>query len=83
VLNLHRAALENRRGELIAQVLGFSVAVNNTLDLALGGKGMILDNWLKATDTPAEEATEKKRCCTLSPGARDFFGGAPVVVKKR
>jgi hypothetical protein len=84
VLNLQRAALKNRRLELEGRVLGLSVAVMNALDTALnGGKGRILETWLKALD--AHEAKGGKDCSkhsiSLSPGARAFFGARPVVLK--
>jgi hypothetical protein len=82
VVNLHRAALENRKEELKARVLGFSVAVMNGIDMALGGgKGRILDRWLKAMEGSGDSGDGFKRK-PLSRSAREFFGNAPVVVKK-
>ena len=55
VLNLHRAAMENRKEQIKVNVLGFSVAVMNALDAAFGGgKGKILEKWLKAMDGPGD-----------------------------
>ncbi len=83
VLNLHRAVLENRKTELKGQVLGLSVAVMNAVDLALGGgKGRILENWLKAVDVPKDERKAGgSRRSSLSPKTLAFFGGRPVVGK--
>ena len=78
VVNLHRAALENRKEELKAIVLGFSVAAMNALDQALGGgKGKILDKWLKALDGKSDAGTKRQ---AISETARTFFGDAPVVM---
>lgn len=84
MLNLHRAARENRKRELQANVMGLSVAVMHALDAAFGGgKGKILENWLKAIDGPGDvREGSSQRCSSLSPGARAFFSGAPVVTKK-
>ena len=83
VVNLHRAAMENQKAELQGQVLGFSVAVMNALDIALGGgKGKILENWLKVMDDSGKAEAGGTKRSTLSPGAKAFFGGLPVVVKK-
>ncbi len=77
VVNLHRAALENRKEELKSQVLGFSAAVMNALDQALGGgKGKILDKWLKAMDGKTDDLPKGR----ISKAAREFFGSAPVVM---
>jgi hypothetical protein len=84
VLNLHRAALKNRQLELEGRVLGLSVAVMNALDAAFtGGKGRILETWLKVLDAPRDGDGKEspKRRPSLSPGARAFFGGRPVVLK--
>lgn len=84
VLNLHRAALENRKAELKGRVLGLSIAVMNALDMAFGGgKGKILENWLKAVDAPTDDrkAGRSRRRSSLSPGALAFFGNLPVVRK--
>jgi hypothetical protein len=84
VLNLQRAALRNRQLELEGRVLGLSVAVMNALDMAFnGGKGRILETWLKALDAHGAKGCNgcPKRRVGLSPGARTFFGGRPVVVK--
>ncbi|MEW6657244.1 MAG: hypothetical protein AB1424_01160 [Thermodesulfobacteriota bacterium] len=84
VLNLHRAALENRKTELKGKVLGLSIAVMNALDTALiGGKGRVLETWLKAMDAPGDAGGEDRlhRHSTLSAGALAFFGGRPVVRK--
>ena len=81
MLNLHRAAMENRKEQIKVNVLGFSVAVMNALDAAFGGgKGKILDNWLKAIDGPGD--SQKERRASLSPHTRAFFSGAPVVTTK-
>ena len=81
MLNLHRAAMENRKEQIKVEVLGFSVAVMNALDAAFGGgKGKILDNWLKAMDDPGD--SQKERRASLSPNTRAFFSGAPVVTQK-
>jgi hypothetical protein len=81
VLNLHRAAMENRKEQIKVNVLGFSVAVMNALDAAFGGgKGKILDNWLKVMDGPGE--SREGRRSSLSPNTRAFFSGAPVVTQK-
>jgi hypothetical protein len=84
VLNLHRAALENRKTELQARVMGLSVAVMHALDAAFGGgKGKILEKWVKAINGPGEVGEGGSlRGPSLSPGARAFFSGAPVVSKK-
>ncbi len=84
VLNLHRAALENRKAELKGRVLGLSIAVMNALDMAFGGgKGRILENWLKAVDAPTDDrkAGCSRRRSSLSQGALAFFGNLPVVRK--
>ena len=81
MLNLHRAAMENRKEQIKVKVLGFSVAVMNALDAAFGGgKGKILDNWLKAMDGPGDSREERRP--SLSPNTRAFFSGAPVVTQK-
>lgn len=73
--------MENRKEQIKVNVLGFSVAVMNSLDLAFGGgKGKILDNWLKAMDGSGE--SREGRRPSLSPTTRAFFGGAPVVTHK-
>jgi hypothetical protein len=84
VLNLHQAARENRKAELKSKVMGFSVAVMHALDAAFGGgKGKILEKWVKAIDGPGEAGEGSSlRGSSLSPGARAFFSGAPVVTKK-
>jgi hypothetical protein len=84
VLNLHRAARENRKTELKSNVMGLSVAVMHALDAAFGGgKGKILVNWLKAIDGPGDAGEGgSPRCSSLSPGTKAFFSGAPVVIKK-
>jgi hypothetical protein len=84
VLNLHRAALQNRKTELQARTMGLSVAVMHALDAAFGGgRGKILEKWVKAMDGPGEAGEGGSlRGVSLSPGARAFFGGAPVVTKK-
>jgi hypothetical protein len=52
----------------------------NALDAAFGGgKGMILEKWLKAMDGPGESPKTGK---LLSRGAREFFSNMPVVIKK-
>jgi hypothetical protein len=84
VLNLQRAALKNRQLELEGRVLGLSVAVMNALDSAFnGGKGRILETWLKALGASGDGDSKEtpRRRASLSPGARAFFGGRPVVVK--
>jgi hypothetical protein len=81
VLQYYRAVLKNQKEELKVQVLGFSVAVMNALDLALGkGEGKILKNWLMALDgKPAVETAKKTgRQSTLSPDAIAFLSGMPV-----
>lgn len=84
VANLHRAAMENRKEEIKAQVLGFSVAVLHGLDMALGGgKGKVLAGWLKTMDRPIEEASDKpSKRRPISEQTAAFFGGAPVKVVK-
>ncbi len=83
MLNLHRAALENRKAELKGKVLGLSIAVMNALDLAFGGgKGKILESWLKAVDAPKDgRKAGGSRRSSLSPKTLAFFGGRPVVRK--
>lgn len=84
MLNLHRAALENRKGELKGRVLGLSIAVMNALDMAFGGgKGKILENWLKAVESSegSRKSNRARRRTSLSPGALAFFGNLPVVRK--
>ncbi len=82
MLNLHRAALENRKAELKGKVLGLSIAVMNALDLAFGGgKEKILEKWLKAMDAKLEDRTGRTRRSSLSPKALAFLGGRPVVRK--
>jgi hypothetical protein len=77
VLNLHRAAMENRKEELKGRVLGLAVAVMNALDAAFNqGRGKILENWLKAVDNP-EESRKRESSRRLSPGALAFFSGLP------
>lgn len=76
VLNLHRAALENRKDELKSIVIGYSVAVINALDTATGGKGEVLQNWLKGMDGVKSEKSSP-RASTLSPDAKAFFQGLP------
>ncbi len=81
MLNLHRAAMENRKEQIKVKVLGLSVVEMNALDAAIGGgKGKILDNWLKAIDGPGESQNERR--ASLSPNTRAFFSGAPVVTQK-
>lgn len=81
MLNLHRAAMENRKEQIKFNVLGLSVAVMNALDAAFGGgKGKILESWLKAMDGPGD--SQKERRASLSPNTRAFFSGAPVVTTK-
>lgn len=81
MLNLHWAAMENRKEQIKADVLGLSVAVMSALDAAFGGgKGKILENWLKAMDGPGD--SQKGRRPSLSPNTRAFFSGAPVVTQK-
>lgn len=83
VVNLHRAAMENQKAELQGRVLGFSVAVMNALDMAFGGgKGKILEKWLKAMDDPGKAEAGGAKRPTISPGAQAFFSGLPVVIKK-
>ena len=84
VANLHRAAMENHKEEIKAQVLGFSVAVLHGLDMALGGgKGKILDSWLKGMDGPAEEAPDQpSKRSPISEKTAAFFEGAPVKIVK-
>jgi hypothetical protein len=84
VLNLHRAAMENRKTELKSKAMGFSVAVMHALDAAFGGgKGKILEKWVKAIDGPGKAGEGgSPRGSSLSPGTRAFFSGAPVVSKK-
>ena len=73
--------MENRKEQIKVNVLGFSVAVMNALDTAFGGgKGKILDNWLKAIDGPGESREERRP--PLSPNTRAFFSSAPVVTQK-
>ncbi len=69
--------------ELKGQVLGFTVAVMNALDLGFGGKGNILGKWLNAMDAPMDdrEATCSRRQSSLSPGAMAFFMGLPQTKK--
>jgi membrane protein required for beta-lactamase induction len=56
VKNLYRAARENKRRHLVEATLGFSVAVCNALDLALaGGKGKVLETWLKSMEEAEQE----------------------------
>lgn len=84
MLNLHRAALENRKAELKGRVLGLSIAVMNGLDMAFGGgKGKILENWLKVVDSSegSRERDRTRRRISLSPGALAFFSNLPVVRK--
>ncbi len=84
VLNLHRAALENRKEELKGSVLGLSVAVMNAMDAAFNkGQGKILENWLKALDSPEKirEQDRSRRPASLSPGAMAFFMGLPRTKK--
>ncbi len=83
MLNLHQAALENRKAELKGRVLGLSIAVINALDLALGGgKGKILKNWLKVVDAPKDDQKAGgSQQSSLSPQTIAFFGGRPVVRK--
>ncbi len=71
--------MENRKEELKGQVLGFSVAVMNALDLAFGGKAGVLENWLKAVDAPRSDqgVEQRRRPASLSPGAMAFFMGLP------
>ena len=84
MLNLHRAATENQKAELKGRVLGFSIAVMNALDTAFGGgKGKILDNWLKAIDRPGNNQDGKPgQRPSLSPSTKAFFSGAPIKTKK-
>ena len=85
MLNLHRAAMENRKEQIKVNVLGFSVAVMNALDAAFGGgKGKILENWLKAMDGPEESRDKKdsRHRASLPPATLDFFGKRPVVTKE-
>ncbi len=56
--NLYRAARENKRRTMVEATLGFSVAVCNALDLALaGGKGRVLETWLKGMEEAESEKT--------------------------
>ncbi|MFA5111744.1 MAG: hypothetical protein WC443_10090 [Desulfobaccales bacterium] len=75
--------MENQKTELKGRVLGFSVTVANALDAAFGGgKGKILENWLKVMDDLGKPERSGTNRSSLSPGAKAFFGGAPVVSKK-
>jgi len=81
VLNLHRAAMENRKEQIKVNVLGLSVAVMNAMDAAFGGgKGKILESWLKAIDGPGD--SQRERRAPLSSNTRAFFSSAPVVTQK-
>jgi len=61
VKNLYRASRENRRRSLVEATLGFSVAVCNALDLALaGGKGKVLETWLKGMEEAELEKTDPR-----------------------
>lgn len=83
MLNLYRAALENQKRELQANVMGLSVAVMNALDAAFGGgQGKVLEHWLKAMDGPGESRKKGSQRRPLSPGTKAFFSGAPVVIKR-
>jgi hypothetical protein len=85
VANLYRAAMENRRDEIKAEVLGLTVAVTNAIDVTIGGgKGNILNDWFKAMDDPGRERLQepKPKRSKLSPDAIAFFSGLPTKPKK-
>ncbi|MDD3492351.1 MAG: hypothetical protein PHZ19_02490 [Candidatus Thermoplasmatota archaeon] len=82
VLNLYRAALENRKVELKSAALGMSVAVVNALEVARGtGGANVLERWCQAVDGKGEAKSEAKPK-PLSPGLQKLFGEAPVRVKE-
>lgn len=88
VLNLHRAAMENRYEEVKAglkmQAIALNIAVINALDVTLGnGKGKVLESWLMAVDGPQDGQEAPARKSYIPPGTRKFFEGAPVIVKAK
>jgi len=80
VKNLYRAARENRRRSLVEATLGFSVAVCNALDLALaGGKGRVLETWLKSMEeVEPEKVDPRQRKRLMSSRALQWFQSLPV-----
>jgi len=79
--NLYRAARENKRRTLVEATLGFSVAVCNALDLALaGGKGRVLETWLKGMEEVDREKNESSRPGKrlMSSRAMQWFKNLPV-----
>ena len=80
VKNLYRAARENKRRSLVEATLGFSVAVCNALDLALaGGKGKVLETWLKGMEeAESEKADSRPGKRLMSSRALLWFQSLPV-----
>ena len=80
VKNLYRASRENRRRSLAKATLGFSVAVCNALDLALsGGKGKVLETWLKGMEeAESEKAAPRPGKRLMSSRALQWFQNLPV-----
>ena len=80
VKNLYRAARENRRRSLVEATLGFSVAVCNALDLALaGGKGKVLETWLKSMEErDLEKADPRPGKRLMTSRALQWFQSLPV-----
>jgi len=77
--NLHRAARENKRRTMIEATLGFSVAVCNALDLALaGGKGRVLETWLKAMEEGEKSESSRSGKRLMSSRALQWFRNLPV-----
>lgn len=78
--NLVRAARENRRRTLVEATLGFSVAVCNALDLALaGGKGKVLETWLKSMEeAESEQADSRLGKRLMTSRALQWFQNLPV-----
>lgn len=82
--NLYRAARENRRRTMIEATLGFSVAVVNALDLALGGgKARVMETWLKSMEEGEEKESSRQRKRLMSSRALDWLRNLPVSKRER
>jgi hypothetical protein len=86
---MYKGAQQNKRVDLVARVLGFSAALENSLDRALGtgGKKQYLQKWVDAILQKKPDSGKKKKKFTMSPSAEAFLSGGlpgliPVIIKK-